>query len=57
VHSFITEGTIEERIDNILESKRKLSDGILEAGESFFKGLSPEEIEKLASLQSKSAAD
>lgn len=52
VHSFITEGTIEERIDNILENKKKLSDGILESGESFFKNLTPEEIEKLAALQS-----
>ena len=50
VHTFITEGTLEEKVDDMLERKTRLSGGIVEPGESFLLKMSPDEIENLAAL-------
>ena len=52
VHKFICQGTIEEKIDNMIEEKKNLSNEILEGGESLkpLTELSNEELIKLVSL-------
>jgi non-specific serine/threonine protein kinase len=51
VHKFITQGTIEEKINAILEEKRKLSGDILgSAGEQWITEYSNEELMQLFSL-------
>ncbi len=32
VHKFVCRGTVEEKIDQLIESKRQLSDGLLQSG-------------------------
>ena len=44
VYKFITKGTLEERIDELIESKIKLSDGIIPKGESIITELSEKEF-------------
>ena len=53
VHTFITEGTLEERVDEILEKKTRLSSGIVENGENFLLKMSAGEIESLARLDAR----
>jgi len=50
VHAFITEGTLEEKVDDLLEKKTRLSGGVVENGESFLLKMSSGEIEAIASL-------
>jgi len=51
VHKFVTKGTIEEKIDAILEDKRKLSEDILSTGgEQWITEYSNEELMKLFAL-------
>ena len=50
VHTFITEGTLEEKVDNLLEKKTRLSGGVVGSGESFLLKMSLGEIESLAAL-------
>ena len=50
VHAFITEGTLEEKVDDLLERKSRLSGGVVENGESFLLKMSSSEIEAIASL-------
>ena len=51
VHKFVTKGTIEEKIDTILEEKRKLSGDILSKdGEQWITEYSNEELMKLFAL-------
>ncbi|MDD2497723.1 MAG: DEAD/DEAH box helicase [Desulfitobacteriaceae bacterium] len=51
VHKFVTKGTIEEKIDTILEEKRKLSGDILSKdGEQWITEYSNEELIKLFAL-------
>ncbi|MBN2790864.1 MAG: DEAD/DEAH box helicase [Candidatus Delongbacteria bacterium] len=47
VYKFITKDTLEERIDELIESKIKLSDGIIPKGESIISELSEKEFMKL----------
>jgi SNF2 family DNA or RNA helicase len=52
VYKFIAEGTIEEKIDAMLEEKRNLSDKIMQsAGESWITDFSEEELRELFSLK------
>ena len=51
VYKFITEGTLEEKIDDMIESKKDLSDSILSAGESMLTELSNEKIREMFSLK------
>ncbi|MER7572283.1 DEAD/DEAH box helicase [Streptomyces sp. NPDC126514] len=51
VHRLITEGTIEDRIAAMLESKRALADAILGSGESALTELTARELSDLVSLR------
>ncbi|MGW1162656.1 DEAD/DEAH box helicase [Streptomyces sp. NPDC002513] len=51
VHRLITEGTVEDRIAEMLESKRALADAILGAGESSLTELTDHELRDLVSLR------
>ncbi|NEA98157.1 ATP-dependent helicase [Streptomyces sp. SID13726] len=51
VHRLITEGTVEDRIAEMLESKRALADAILGSGESALTELTDHELTDLVSLR------
>ncbi|MER5750791.1 DEAD/DEAH box helicase [Streptomyces sp. NPDC002088] len=51
VHRLITEGTVEDRIAQMLESKRALADAILGSGESALTELTDRELTDLVSLR------
>ncbi|MFB7498354.1 DEAD/DEAH box helicase [Streptomyces sp. NPDC056161] len=51
VHRLVTEGTVEDRIARMLESKRALADAILGSGESALTELSDRELSDLVSLR------
>ena len=56
VHKFICKGTLEEKIDALIESKQNMSKEILEgADSSILTELSNEELLKIVSLDIKSA--
>ncbi len=50
VHTIITEGTLEERIDRILEEKRRVAGTLISSGESFLKSLKLEQLDDLVKL-------
>ena len=50
VHLFICAGTLEERVDELLESKRHLAGEIVGSGESFLLKMSEQEFERMVSL-------
>jgi SNF2 family DNA or RNA helicase len=52
VHKFICLGTMEERIDMLIESKRALADTIVGQGEGWLTELSTEDLRDLISLRS-----
>ncbi|MFJ9199084.1 DEAD/DEAH box helicase [Streptomyces flaveolus] len=51
VHRLITEGTVEDRIAEMLESKRVLADAVLGGGESALTELTDRELSDLVSLR------
>ncbi|MBN1524930.1 MAG: DEAD/DEAH box helicase [Spirochaetales bacterium] len=51
VHKFITKGTIEERIDDMLEEKKKMSSGIIQStGENWITEMNDEELLRMFTL-------
>ena len=52
VHSFITEGTLEEHIDEILERKARVAGSLDQSGESFLRELSADEFNQVITLDS-----
>ena len=51
VHKFITRGTVEEKIDALIEEKKELADGILKAGaETLLTEMGDEELLDLVAL-------
>jgi hypothetical protein len=50
VHLFITPGTLEDHIDELLEGKRLLAGEVVGSGESFLMKMSDDEFEKVVSL-------
>ena len=50
VHKFICMGTLEERIDQMVEEKRELAERVVEAGEVWLTELSNQELRNLFSL-------
>jgi SNF2 family DNA or RNA helicase len=50
-YKFITQGTLEEKIDEMIESKKDLSDRILSAGDSWLTELSNDKLRELFSLR------
>ena len=57
VHKLICTGTVEEKIDEILESKRDLADQVVGDGESWITELDDTELRELFSLGSSIAID
>lgn len=58
VHKFVCRGTVEERIDDLISSKQKLSDEILSQGaESSLTEMSNEELMSMVSLDLNSALE
>ena len=51
VHLMITEGTLEERVDNILQSKSALAGSLISGGESFLAKMSADELDEVVSLK------
>ncbi|EST37904.1 hypothetical protein N566_10460, partial [Streptomycetaceae bacterium MP113-05] len=51
VHRLITEGTVEERIDDLLSAKRALADTVLASGEAALTELTDAELADLVSLR------
>lgn len=51
VHKFISLGTLEERIDEMLESKQQLSDNVISSTESWITELSTEALKDLFTLR------
>jgi non-specific serine/threonine protein kinase len=57
VHKFVCRGTVEEKIDELMEEKRELSDGILKAGtETLLTEMSDKELLDLVALNIDQAA-
>lgn len=50
VHKFICAGTLEERIDEMIEKKKAISEGVVGAGEAWLTELSTTELKKLFAL-------
>jgi SNF2 family DNA or RNA helicase len=51
VHKFITTGTLEEMIDDMIESKKGLTQAVVGSGENWLTELSTDELRKLVSLR------
>ncbi|MHB1712827.1 MAG: DEAD/DEAH box helicase, partial [Acidimicrobiales bacterium] len=51
VHRLVTEGTIEDRIATLLESKRQLAESVVGAGEGWISELNDSELVELVSLR------
>jgi SNF2 family DNA or RNA helicase len=51
VHRLITEGTFEERINDMLTSKKDLADSVVSAGENWITELSTEQLKELIALR------
>ena len=55
VHKFVCSGTLEERIQQMLERKREVADGLLAAGENWITELSNDDLKRLLTLDRKEA--
>jgi SNF2 family DNA or RNA helicase len=51
VHKFICAGTLEERIDEMIERKKKIADKVIGAGEAWLTELSTAELKSLFALK------
>jgi hypothetical protein len=57
VHKFVCIGTLEERIDGLLEQKRNLADNIVGAGEDWLTELSTDRLREVLTLSREAVAD
>lgn len=57
VHKFVTVGTLEERIDALIESKRELAESVVGAGESWLADLDTDALRDLVVLRDDGAMD
>jgi SNF2 family DNA or RNA helicase len=57
VHKFVCIGTLEERIDRMLEEKRDLADRIIGAGEKWMTELSTDDLREIFTLSPEAVAD
>jgi SNF2 family DNA or RNA helicase len=55
VHKFVCSGTLEERIQQMLDRKREVADSLLAAGENWLTELSNDELKRLLMLDRKEA--
>ncbi|MBN1877684.1 MAG: DEAD/DEAH box helicase [Anaerolineae bacterium] len=51
VHKFICDGTLEERIDTLIEAKKSLAQSVIGAGESWLADLSTDELRDIITLR------
>jgi SNF2 family DNA or RNA helicase len=51
VHKLIAEGTVEDRVAEMLRNKRELADSVLGSGEAAFSELSDSELAELVTLR------
>jgi SNF2 family DNA or RNA helicase len=51
VHKFVTTGTLEENIDDMIESKKGLAKAVVGSGENWLTELSTDELKKVVSLR------
>ena len=51
VHKFICAGTLEERIDALIESKKALAESVVGAGENWLTELSTDELRNVMQLR------
>ena len=57
VHKFICVGTMEERIDELIESKKALADTVIGTGEAWLTELSTEQLRDLFTLRREAVGD
>lgn len=57
VHKYITLGTIEERIDQMIEDKKIVSDKIVGSGESWLSNLTTKSFMDLIQLKNEMVAE
>ncbi len=57
VHKFVCLGTLEERIDSLLEEKRNLADNIVGSGENWLTELSTDQLRDLFALSQDAVAE
>jgi SNF2 family DNA or RNA helicase len=55
VHKFVCSGTLEERIQIMLDRKREVADNLLAAGENWLTELSNDELKRLLTLDRQEA--
>jgi SNF2 family DNA or RNA helicase len=51
VHKFLCAGTLEERIDEMIESKKALAESVVGAGEAWLTELSTDELREIMTLR------
>jgi SNF2 family DNA or RNA helicase len=57
VHKFVCSGTLEEKIDALIESKKALSSSVIGTGENWITELSTDELRDMLSLRREAIAD
>jgi len=51
VHKFVCEGTLEERIDAMIEQKKTLAESVVGAGESWLTEFSDRDLREMVALR------
>ena len=57
VHKFVVRGTLEERIDQMIESKVELAENIIGSGERWLTELSTDQLRELLTLRNDAVDD
>ena len=51
VHKFVTTGTLEEMIDDMIESKKGLAQAVVGSGENWITEMSTDELRRVVALR------
>jgi len=57
VHKFICDGTLEEKIDDMIETKKELAENIIGTGEGWLTEMTTEQLRELFALRREAVAD
>jgi SNF2 family DNA or RNA helicase len=57
VHKFICNGTLEHKIDAMIESKKSVADAVVGSGEQWLTKLSTKELRDLFTLRAQAVAE
>ena len=57
VHKFVVRGTLEERIDEMIESKLELAENIIGAGESWLTEMDTDDLKNILQLRAEAIGD